>query len=323
MPRKATIADTPVGDLSHSWTRYLRAESKSDTTIRNYLRTLRQFSAYLDENRSSATPAEIGDEEIQDFLIAVADRTSSNTAAFHYRNLKALYKWLTSGREQAIRRSENPMLDVTPPKTVDPPRPAFSDEEVQSLIKACRGTSFAARRDEAIIRTFWGTGIRLGGMTGLRYDPDHPQLDNDDKNDVFLDGKQPLLRLRLKGGRVHLVPIGAKTVMALDRYLRARATHSKAHASALWIGQQGGLATEGIQRILKRRATQAGITSRVHAHRFRRTLATRLLDEDVDRTYVAQILGWQDLRHVALYASDTEQQRAWSALQRAGIDGRV
>lgn len=322
MPR-TSIADTPVGELHRSWTRYLRAESKSDATIRNYMVTLKQFSAYLDENGLPATPAEITDEEIQDFLIAVADRTSSNNAAFHFRNLRALYRWLTSNREQVIRRSENPMLDVTPPKTVDPPRPAFGDEEVQALIKACRGTSFAARRDEAIIRTFWSTGIRLGGMSGLRYDPDHSQLDNNDRNDVFLDGKQPLIRLRLKGGKVHLVPLGAKTVMALDRYLRMRATHPQAHDPALWVGQQGALGDVGIHHVLKRRGSQAGITSRVHAHRFRRTLATRLLDEDVDRTYVAQILGWQDLRHVALYASDTEQQRAWSALQRTGIDGRV
>lgn len=320
---RTSTADTPIGQLDRSWRRYLRAQGRSDTTTRNYLNTLRSFSTWLDSEDLPNTVADITADDITDFLLDVADRSSPATAGFHYRNLRALYKWLTSSREQVIRRSESPMLDVAEPKTVDPPRPAFTDAEVSAMLRACAGRSFHAVRDEAIIRLFYATGMRVSGMAGLRYRADTPQLDNDGWNDIFLDHHQPLVRLRLKGGKVHLVPIGSRTVMALDRYLRARAAHEHAHLAGVWIGPKGELASSGIAQMVKRRAEQAGVRSRVHTHRFRRTLATHLLDQGVDRTYVAQILGWSDLRNVALYASDTEQQRAWAAAAQAGIDSRI
>ncbi|WP_017599229.1 tyrosine-type recombinase/integrase [Nocardiopsis lucentensis] len=320
---RATTAETPIGDLSRSWKRYLRAEGKADTTARNYLLTLKHFAAWLEREALPATPAEIDADTITDFLLDVADQTSGSNAAFHYRNLRAMYHWLTSRREQALKRSENPMLDVAEPKAVAPPRPSFTDDEVAAMLKACKGNGFFARRDEAIIRLFYSTGMRISGMAGLTYRPDTPQLDNPAANDVFLDGRQPLVRLRLKGGEVHLVPIGPKAVLALDRYLRVRSAHRHADRPELWLGPQGGIGPQAVHYMLKRRGAQAKITSRVHAHRFRRTLTTRLLDEGVDRAHVAKILGWNDLRNVALYASDTEQQRAWDAVAQAGIDSRV
>lgn len=320
---RTTTAETPIGSLDRSWRRHLRAEGRSEATTRNYLNTLRRFAMWLEAEQLPDTVAEIGSDEIQDFLLDVADQASGATAAFHFRNLCALYKWLTSSREQALKKSDSPMLDVSEPKSIDPPRPAFTDAEVSAMLKACAGRSFHAVRDEAIIRLFYATGMRVSGMAGLRYAPDTPQLDNPGQSDIFLDHHQPLVRLRLKGGRIHLVPIGARTVMALDRYLRVRAGHEHAHLGALWVGPKGELASSGIAQMVKRRAAAAGVRSRVHTHRFRRTLATNLLDQGVDRTHVAQLLGWSDLRNVALYASDTEQQRAWAAAAKVGIDSRV
>lgn len=320
---RTSTAETPIGQLDRSWRRYLRAEGKSETTTRNYLLTLRHFAAWLATESLADTVAEIDADTIQDWLLDVADRTSGSNAAFHFRNLKAFYQWLTSRREQTLKRSESPMLDVAEPKTVAPPRPAFTDAEVTALLKVCGGRGFHEVRDAAIIRLFYTTGMRISGMAGLRYAPDVTQLDNPGQSDVFLDHKQPLVRLRLKGGRVHLVPVGPRAVLALDRYLRARSAHPHADDGALWVGPRGGIGPQAVHYMLQRRARQAGITSRVHSHRFRRTLATRLLDEEVDRTYVAQLLGWSDLRNVALYASDTEQQRAWDAAAKAGIDSRI
>ena len=320
---RTTTAETPIASLDRSWKRYLRAEGKSEKTMRNYLLTIKHFSRWLNSEGLADTVTEITADDIQDWLLDVADRTSGANAAFHYRNLKAFYRWLASSREQVLKRSESPMLDVSEPKATAPPRPAFTDEEVAALLKACAGKSFHAVRDEAMIRLFYSTGVRISGMAGLRYREDTPRLDNPGENDLFLDHRQPLIRVRLKGGKVHLVPIGPKAVVSLDRYLRMRAAHHHAGDPHLWIGPNGGIGAQAINYMLHRRARQAKVTSRVHSHRFRRTLATRLLDENVDRTYVAQILGWADLRNVALYASDTEQQRAWAAAAQAGIDSRI
>ncbi len=326
-----TTADTPLAKLDRSWKRYLRAEGKSDATMRNYLLTLRHFATWLAAQGLDDTPAEITSGDITDWLLDVADRTSGSNAAFHYRNLSALYMWLTSSQERALRRSENPMLDVTAPKYAEPVRTTFNDGEVKAMLATCNpsrkghrrsrsGRRFLDVRDEAILRLFSTTGMRLGGMAGLRYREGVVDLDNDGQSDLFLDRAQPLVRLRLKGGETHFYPAWPKTVLALDLYLRERAGREHADSPALWIGGQGGLGPQGIHYMLKRRAERANINRRVHSHMFRREVTKQLLDGNTDRAEIAQYMGWRDPRHVALYASETEQRRAWASAAKVPLE---
>jgi site-specific recombinase XerD len=78
------------------------------------------------------------------------------------------------------------------------------------------------------------TGLRVSGLANLRYD-----LDDEDRNDVFL--AQRRLPIRLKGGDETWVPIGKKAAAALDRYMRVRARHEQAFwlVPWLWLGVQG------------------------------------------------------------------------------------
>lgn len=328
---RTSTAHTPIGKLDRSWKRYLRAEGKSDTTSRNYLLTLRHFAGWLDAEDLADTPADITAGDITDWLLDVADRTSGANAAFHYRNLGALWAWLTSSQERALLRSENPMIDVTSPKYAEPIRATFDDGEVKAMLATCNpsrkgqrrsrsGRRFLDVRDEAILRLFSTTGMRLGGMAGLRYREGVKDLDNDGVNDVFLDRAQPLVRLRLKGGETHFYPVWPKAAVALDLYLRERATRTHADSPVLWVGGQGGLGAQGVHYMIKRRAERAGIERRVHSHMFRREVTKQLLDGDTDRAEIAQYMGWKDVRHVALYASESEQRRAWASAAKVPLE---
>jgi site-specific recombinase XerD len=115
----------------------------------------------------------------------------------HFRNLRVFFGWLASEEE---RSNPNPMSRIEGPKVTKKAKPFFDDEELARLLKTCQGSTFADRRDTAILRVLMDTGVRVSGLANLRYNPD-----DDDQNDVFLTQRR--LRIRLKGGDETWVPI--------------------------------------------------------------------------------------------------------------------
>ena len=110
----------------------------------------------------------------------------------------------------------------------------------------------------------------MSGLAGLRYDPE-----DESRNDVYLRDAAPRAP---KGRPGDVVPIGAKTAAAIDKYIRAKARHSQAASGWLWLGTRGTgvshMTDSGIRAMLKRRGREAGVQG-VHPHRFRHTFADR------------------------------------------------
>ena len=195
-------------------------------------------------------------EHLRAFLLAEELRTSAASAAVHFRNLRVFFGWLAREDE---RTNPNPMDRVEGPKVTKKAKAFFTDEELSRLLKTCQGSSFADRRDTAILRILIDTGLRVSGLAGLRFD-----LDDEARNDVFLTQRR--LRIRLKGGDETWVPIGKKAAAALDRYIRVRARHDQASSPWLWLGVQGHntahMTDSGIRDMVGRRGEQAGHSER-------------------------------------------------------------
>jgi site-specific recombinase XerC len=83
-----------------------------------------------------------------------------------------------------------------------------------------------------MLRVFIDTGARRAEIAGLRWNPG-----DDDLHDVDLE--RGLLRVIGKGRRERILPVGAKTVKALDRYIRKRSQHPGARQPWLWLGRKG------------------------------------------------------------------------------------
>lgn len=107
-----------------------------------------------------------------------------------------------------------------------------------------------------MLRLFVDTGMRLAELAGLTVD----DVDLDVEQVVFIEGK---------GRRVRACAIGKRTIMALDRYVRARSRHPAAHLPDLWLGDRTNKAmtSSGIAQIVRRRGDQAGIGG-LHPHVF-------------------------------------------------------
>jgi integrase len=200
------------------------------------------------------------------------------------------------------------MLRVKPPKVVEQPVPVLSDEELAALIKACDGKRFVDRRDEAIVRLFIDTGMRLGELSWLTVD------------DIDLDLEVAVVIG--KGRRLRSVPFGKSTTRAVDRYLRARRTHEQADQPWLWLGLKGQLSDSGIEQMIARRAEAAGL-GRVNPHRFRHTFAHRWLAAGGTEGDLQRIAGWQSPQMLARYGASAADQRARDAHRRLGLGDQL
>jgi integrase/recombinase XerD len=158
-------------------------------------------------------------------------------------------------------------------------------------------------------------GVRRGELVQIRLD-DLPA-------DLIA---RPYIRVvPLKGARAadegRIVPLTLATAKAIVVYLRARQSHGQAQTSpALWLAtrNRGPVTGNGVWRMVKRRAEQAGYEPSVYPHMFRRTFAHDWLAGGGAEGDLMRLMGWQDRAMLDRYGADLQVQRAIEAKRRRG-----
>lgn len=282
------MADSlPIQDLLESFELHLRAKNRATKTIQSYRAAVTQMVEHL-----GTKPADqITNADIESYLAAVLEKNASATARQRYASLVQFWKWAHAEGEV----ESNPMDRVQPPALVEQPVPVLTVDELRALIAASKGQSFEPRRDEAIIRLFADTGIRLGEMTGLRV------------GDIDLNLAVAIVKG--KGSRFRTVPYGDKTREALDRYRRQRIRHDDSDLEAWWLGRRGPLTDSGITQMLRRRAADAGVVG-LHPHQFRHSFAHQWLSAGGNEGDLQRIAGWSSSQMIQRYGRSAADQRA-------------
>lgn len=305
----ARIADIDV--LAQSFARHLRAGNRSPKTVKTYMESVRLFDRFLIERGMPRAATSIRREHIESFIEDVLARYKPATGVVRFKGLQAFFKWaLEEGEVQ-----DSPMAKMKPPKVpLDPPA-VLTEQEVRNLLKACDGNDFVNRRDAAIISLFYDTGLRLSELVNLKAESTEV-----DGSDVDLD--RQLVYVIGKGDRARVVGIGARTVKALDRYLRVRAEHRRAILPDLWLGHAGRMTQSGVQQMLRRRAAEGGI-EHLNPHQFRHTFAHNYLKAGGAETNLMSLIGWQSRSMIERYAASTRAERAREEHRRLSPGDRL
>ena len=206
----------------------------------------------------------------------------SRYTVHHYvRVVRQFLAWCKSEGEGVS--AGKPQLPRLPQRVVD----ILSREEIDQL------ELFApTERDKLIIRLLADTGIRVGELCGLEL-----------ADIITAQDRRAFLKIRGKGSKERLVPIGPQLMRRLDRYQRARPVEARSNRVFLAArrdahGEYAPLTTSGVLQLLRGAADRAGMTRRVHPHLLRHSFATEALRRGMNPVHLAQLLGHSGLRMI-------------------------
>lgn len=254
-----TPADSP-DDYLQAFLDAKQIEGRSQKTIDRYKYILKKM---LDEIH--APVRSITTYHLRAYLMDTKNRGLSDGSIEGIRSIMSSYfGWLW--KEGLIER--NPCANIGPIKCKKQIRLPFSAEEIERLKESC-GTL----RDKALISFLLSTGCRISEVCSLnREDIDFSNLE---------------CKVLGKGNKERTVYIDTVTAMLLKRYFRQRTDQD----AALFIGKgTDRISPQGVRARLNTIADRAGVEN-VHPHRFRRTLATNLINRGMPIQEVASILG--------------------------------
>jgi site-specific recombinase XerD len=294
----------PLADLGESWLLALEAEHKSPQTLRSYRAGLAAFLRWHTEAYPLAEP--VLDRAVADAFLADQRRAgrSPATCRLRYNAMRQFAGWLAEEGET----DTDALAGMRPPKLDKPVVPRLADAELAALVKACKaGPPFTARRDEALVRLMTEGMLRAGEALAL--------------TTADVDVRRGIATVRRgKGGKGRLVPFGAETGRAVDRYLRLRRRHKLAHTPPLWLPGAGRaqFTYPGLSSALGARAQAAGIEG-FHLHRLRHSGASRWLRAGGTPTALRQVGGWESMDMVVRYTEDDAQAQAIEEARRLDL----
>ena len=282
---------------------YLGCErNMSEHTVRNYGVDLAQFLTHLTENdQAKDFPDNVTHIMIRSFMADLGEKgVSRPTVARKIAALRSFYKYL----QRQGRVTANPARVVHTPK-LEKKIPTFlTVSMMERLLAAPEGGTFTGSRDKAILELIYSAGLRSFELVGL----DHADIDLDRR----------VLRLKGKGMKERINPVGRYAVSALEDYLshkRAHPDRERFDAEAVFLNFRGQrLTTRSVRRMLSHYAGVAGLPSDVSPHTLRHSFATHLLQRGADLRVVQELLGHENISTTQIYTHITaqEMQRVYS-----------
>lgn len=283
-------------------------------TIRGYAADLTQFCRFLLTGPDGTAPEgdesagvsgadagklkrlilEAGATEIRGYLASMRTAGLSNSSiARKLSSLRSFYKFL-------IRTGR---LDASPVTSVRTPRqrrrlPACLDpQQVSALLQAPDTSTPLGARDRAMLETVYSSGLRVSEMVSLNIED--------------LDEFAGALRIRGKGRKERLVPLGTKAVEAVEHYLRKRgeAGNGGVRRGPLFVNRRGQrISQRSVRRMLDKYLKQAGLDPSVSPHALRHSFATHMLNAGADLRSVQEMLGHASLSTTQVYTHLTSKR---------------
>lgn len=260
----------------------------SDHTVAAYRHDLGGYAVWLGE-RDVSDSSEVTAELVAGFA---ADRASAqppvaaSSLARLQSSVRGLHRFLAREGIEPV----DPSTRLRPPKQAQRLPKALTIDQVGRLLDAPDRDTMTGLRDRALLELLYATGARVSEVV---------QLDVDDV------AHGDVLRVRGKGSKERIVPVGSYARAAVDAYLtRARPELSRRGRATprLFLGARGApLSRQSAWLVIQDAAERAGLTAHVSPHTMRHSFATHLLQGGADVRVVQELLGHASVATTQIY----------------------
>lgn len=272
---------------------HLRIEkSASPLTIISYRTDLTQFLDFLagcnELAREEIPDQALNHKSVREYLASLQDDgLSRSTMARKLASLRSFVKYLC--RENIL--AGNPIAAVATPRQEKKLPRFLYPVEVEVLLNAPDISRPVGKRDRAILETLYCTGVRVSELTGMDL--------------ADFDPEEDFTRVKGKGNKERLVPIGSRAREALQVYIklaRPCLLKNKQPTDALFLNQYGSrLSPRSIRNMINKYVERAALNQKVSPHTLRHSFATHLLNAGADLRSVQELLGHVKLSTTQIY----------------------
>lgn len=290
-----------IKELADEYVSYIRLEKNySSYTVREYEKDLRDFLAFLQEERID----DLRDVEYPAarlYVTRLYDQSFARTSISRKISaIRSFFKFLNARygiEDQAFRLLYHPKKEQRLPAF-------FYEQELEKLFEVTIGEDFRSLRDRALLELLYATGIRVGELVAI------------DVQDV--DYYLGIVKVMGKGRKERFVPFGSFAEEALREYIE----HSRCHLmkqkkhNRLFVNLRGDPLTDrGVRYVLNDLMERAALHTKITPHMIRHTFATHLLGAGADLRSVQELLGHSHLSSTQVYTHITNEHLRQTYLQ--------
>ncbi len=267
--------------------RFLQTEKGlSPNSVYSYTYDLKKFSDFLAKNSKDILSAT--HEDIQQFLKfeKTKKHNSSRTLARSLAAIRQFYNYVSD----TYGTAENPTSKIGTPQ-VEKTLPDFlSVREIEALFGLISENDSFELRDKTIFELLYSCGLRISEAVELTMSD--------------LDFENSFIRVKGKGGKERIVPVGAEAVRLLKKYLKESRPDilGERPSDYVFISKKGSMLNrKSVWRLLKGYVDRTEITKNITPHTLRHSFATHLIENGADLRSVQELLGHMDISTTQIY----------------------
>jgi integrase/recombinase XerC len=261
----------------------------SELTVKAYREDLTGLVDYLEHKRGQCPdPEALTPQDLREYQSALQEAGYARaTIARKLASLRSFYKF---AQRQGIA-SGNPAKPLRNPRRQRKLPHVLTSADIDRLLQAPPPACEPGLRDRAILETMYSAGLRVSELVGI--------------NDNDLDFDEQIVRVRGKGRKERISPLGSFAIKAIQAYQKLRTRHSSfanRRDAPVFVNRFGKrLTTRSIGRMLEKHILTAALDTRTSPHTLRHTFATHLLDRGADIRSVQELLGHRSLATTQIY----------------------
>ncbi|MBT4162632.1 MAG: tyrosine recombinase XerC [Gammaproteobacteria bacterium] len=281
------MADQSLMEMITAFLTHLSDERQlSQHTVDAYRRDLTSLAQFL-EAKEIIDWSDVASHHLQAFI--TEGHRQGRSGRTLKRRLSACRTFFNYLAKEAITTT-NPAMEFSAPKST-PGLPVTMDTDQVSRLLDIEGSDWHCLRDRAMLELFYSSGLRLAELVGSNI------------NDISFD--EATIRVRGKGSKERVLPVGSKAISALTAWLEIRTDLPKGKIkdnSALFLSERGArISPRNVQERVRQWCLRLGISARVHPHTLRHSFASHLLESSQDLRAVQELLGHADIGTTQIY----------------------